>query len=48
MLVETYYSGQEYVEDCEVCCGAILVGYQVEDGKVVSSLAKKLTNEKLI
>ena len=31
MLVETYAGGQDYIEDCEVCCRPIQIKYSVED-----------------
>lgn len=35
MLFESLYGGQEYIEDCEVCCRPIKISYVVEDGQVV-------------
>jgi len=34
MVFESLYGGQEYIEDCEVCCRPILVKYKVTDGQV--------------
>lgn len=43
MLVETYYPGQEYIEDCEVCCGPISLRYEVHEGVVSEVQARKLS-----
>lgn len=37
VLVEVYYGGQEYVEDCEVCCSPILLKYK-SDGESIDIL----------
>ena len=34
MLLDLSAGGQRYVEDCEVCCNPIEVGYSVEDGAI--------------
>ena len=30
MVFELYYSNQEYIEDCEVCCAPISVSYSTD------------------
>jgi hypothetical protein len=34
MVVEHLYGGQDYIEDCEVCCHPINIKYQVVDGEI--------------
>ena len=34
-VVETFYSEQDYIEDCEVCCQPIQIRYQ-SDGEEVN------------
>ena len=36
MLLDLSVRGQEYIEDCEVCCNPLLVAYAVEDGAVAA------------
>jgi transcription elongation factor Elf1 len=36
MLLDLSGGGQQYVEDCEVCCRPISVSYEAEDGLLVS------------
>lgn len=42
MSFEIYSGGQEYIEDCEVCCRPIQVGYQVEDGRINLTFVRRL------
>lgn len=35
MMLDLTAGGQNYVEDCEVCCNPITVSYEVEDSAVV-------------
>lgn len=35
-LLETLHGGQNYIEDCEVCCRPISLTFQVEDGRIES------------
>lgn len=30
MVFELYYGGQEYIEDCQVCCNPIQVKYKTD------------------
>jgi transcription elongation factor Elf1 len=39
MLLDVSAGGQNYVEDCEVCCNPIQISYQVEDGNVTDFTA---------
>lgn len=32
MVLELYYSNQEYIEDCQVCCSPVLISYK-SDGE---------------
>ena len=34
MVLDTSVKGQTYMEDCEVCCQPIEVGYTVENDEV--------------
>lgn len=34
MLLDLSAGGQEYVEDCEVCCRPIQIAFGVEDGEL--------------
>jgi transcription elongation factor Elf1 len=34
MLLDVSAGGQNYVEDCEVCCNPIAVTYTAEDGVI--------------
>lgn len=34
MIFEACAGGQQYIEDCEVCCQPIEVVYQVHDGEI--------------
>ena len=40
MLLDLSAGGQDYVEDCEVCCRPIEIGFRTEDGRVVSFTAR--------
>lgn len=42
MLLDLSSGGQEYVEDCEVCCNPISISYQSEDGSITSFSAEPL------
>ena len=41
MVLEVYYGGQKYIEDCEVCCRAIEISYSVEDNEVIGFQAER-------
>lgn len=41
MLLDPSASEQSYVEDCEVCCNPIGLGFRVEDGVVVDFAAEQ-------
>ncbi|MCA9484757.1 MAG: CPXCG motif-containing cysteine-rich protein [Nitrospina sp.] len=34
MVIDLSAGGQEYIEDCEVCCRPIKIAYGVEDGEL--------------
>lgn len=36
MLLDLSAGGQSYIEDCEVCCHAIMISYETEDGAITS------------
>ncbi|WP_083923243.1 CPXCG motif-containing cysteine-rich protein [Echinicola pacifica] len=36
MILDLSVSGQEYIEDCEVCCRPIEVRYSVDQGELES------------
>ena len=40
MLLDLTAGGQNYVEDCEVCCNPISVYYDVEDGAITGFQAE--------
>lgn len=42
MLLDPSIAEQTYVEDCEVCCSPIEVGYTVQDGELVNFHAERL------
>lgn len=42
MLLDLSSGGQEYVEDCEVCCNPISISYQAKDGSITSFSAEPL------
>lgn len=42
MLLDPSSSGQEYVEDCEVCCNPIAVRFRIEDDAVTELDAERL------
>ena len=35
MVIDLSAGGQEYIEDCEVCCRPIKIAYGVEDGEAL-------------
>ena len=41
MLLDTSAGGDDYVEDCEVCCNPIAVSFRAEDGVVASFSAER-------
>ena len=41
MVIEVYYGGQKYIEDCEVCCRPIEISYKVEDNEVIDFQAER-------
>ena len=42
ILLDLSAGSQSYIEDCEVCCNPIEIGYEVEEGRVVSFEASRL------
>jgi transcription elongation factor Elf1 len=34
ILLDLSAGGQRYIEDCEVCCNPIEIGYEVNDGEI--------------
>jgi len=42
MVLDTSVRRQSYVEDCEVCCRPIEIGYTFEDGELTSFDAKSV------
>ncbi len=40
MLLDLSASGQEYVEDCEVCCRPILITYETSGDEVLDFVAQ--------
>ena len=41
MLLEVYYSNQQYIEDCQVCCSPIQISYQSDGESVtINSISK--------
>ncbi|MCH2533924.1 MAG: CPXCG motif-containing cysteine-rich protein [Bdellovibrionales bacterium] len=42
MLLETYYSEQSYIEDCEVCCKPIQISYQSNEHEVLQFHAQTI------
>ena len=42
MVLDTSVRGQTLIEDCEVCCHPIQVGYAVEEGAVSGFEARVL------
>jgi len=40
MILDTSVRRQSYVEDCEVCCRPIEIGYTIEDGELTSFNAR--------
>jgi transcription elongation factor Elf1 len=34
MILDVSADGQTYIEDCEVCCNPIQIGYSVEDEEI--------------
>ncbi len=41
MLIDLSASGQDYIEDCEVCCHPIKVSYTVEEGHIADFEASR-------
>lgn len=42
MVLDPSVRAQSYVEDCEVCCNPIQIGYRIEAGALDSFEAKTL------
>ena len=42
MIVEAHAGGQEYIEDCEVCCRPIQISYSVEGYDIVNFFCRRL------
>ena len=42
MLFETFHGGQDYIEDCEVCCRPIEVSYQISAGEMENVQVRRL------
>jgi len=36
MVLDLSVRGQEYIEDCEVCCTPLTIAYAVEEGAVTA------------
>ena len=36
MLLDPYMEGDDYIEDCQVCCRPIVVSFKIVDDEVVS------------
>jgi len=41
MVLDTSVEGQQYVEDCQVCCNPIDITYETQEGVVTSFFAKQ-------
>jgi hypothetical protein len=41
VLIDPSAPGQEYVEDCEVCCRPIQLSYEIDDGSIADFVAVK-------
>jgi len=41
MMLDLSVRGQEYIEDCEVCCTPLTIAYSVEDGEVAAFSASR-------
>jgi transcription elongation factor Elf1 len=42
MLLDLSSGGQQYVEDCEVCCNPITISFQTDDGNITEFSAEPL------
>jgi len=42
MLLESLYSNQTYIEDCEVCCKPIEVSYKTLNGEITQFNAQTI------
>ncbi len=42
MVLDMSPASQTYVEDCEVCCNPIEIGYATEDGEIVDFKADRV------
>ena len=42
MLFEQFSGGQEYIEDCEVCCSPIKINYSIDGGNVFLKSVNRL------
>jgi hypothetical protein len=36
MLLDVSVPGQEYIEDCEVCCAPLVIAYAAEAGEITA------------
>jgi transcription elongation factor Elf1 len=41
MLLDLSAGGQDYIEDCEVCCAPIIVRFEVEEGRLRGFCAER-------
>jgi transcription elongation factor Elf1 len=41
ITIETNCGGQQYIEDCEVCCQPIEIQYKVLDGRICQFSARR-------
>ncbi len=42
MLLDPDMSGEEYVEDCQVCCNPIAILFKISNGDIVSFRSTKV------
>ena len=42
MVLDLSVTDQSYIEDCEVCCRPIKIGYTVEDGEIAGFAADSI------
>lgn len=42
MLIDTFISGQNYIEDCEICCNPIEINYTTLENEIAYFDAKSI------
>jgi len=42
VLIDTSVNHDEYIEDCEVCCNPMLIGFSYENGLLESFYSKSI------